>query len=301
VGSGPDEFFHLRKWMGENGFDEAFQKRIRMALSWLAVPGRDAYQAEVDLHNLALGYAWEIEQRIISGTWKQVTEQLGQLEASAKNLAGDLQTLGRAAQTILYKEACAGRTALFDEADINGLFVELRYMDETGPPIFTAPGIPPEMEQTPPQDLGAEVRPESRPGWPPRSLATAWTSRALALAEACKEGARIAKAQTNIGGRRKANDRYFGTPEMQLLKECAVLLKTLGRDDSKAYRLAKVAHQLATGEMPKLNWASETKRVFVPWWKDVRKWWGNQANAPKKIQEKIKNGPHGEPRRPARN
>lgn len=299
--SGPDEFFHLRKWMSGNGFDEAFQKRIRMALSWLAVPEREAYLTEMDLHNLALGYAWEIEQRISSGTWKQVTEQLGQLEASAKNLARDLQALGRAAQTILYKEACTGKTALFDEADIHGLFVELRYMDVTGPPIFTAPENPREVEQNPPQGTGAEVSPGPGPGWPPRSLATAWTNRAHALAEACKEGARIARAQTNIGGRRRANDRYFGTPEMQLLKDCAVLLKTLGRDDSKAYRLAKVAHQLATGEMPKLNWASETKRVFVPWWKEVRKWLGLEAKAPKEIREKINQGPHAGPRRPARN
>jgi len=301
VGFGPEEFFHLRMWMKGRASDEAFQKRIRLALSWLAVPERDAYLAEVDLHNLARGYAWEIEQRSSSGTWKQVTEQLGQLETSARNLARDLQTLGRAAQTILYKEACAGKTALFDEADIHGLFVAIRYMDISGPPIFTAPENPPGVEQPPPQDPGAEVSPAPKPGWLPRSLATAWTSRAQALAEACKEGARIARAQTNIGGRRKANDRYFGTPEMQLLKDCAVLLKTLGRDDSKAYRLAKTAHQLATGEVPNSNWASETKRVFLPWWDQVSMWWGREDKAPKEIREKIKQGPHAGPRRPARN
>ena len=301
MGFGSEEFFHLRMWMSSKASDEAFQKRIRLALSWLAVPERDSYLAEVDLHNLALGYSSQLGDRLDGGNWKGVTEELSQLEASARDLARDLQALGMAAQSVLLKEACVGRPALFKAADINGLFAGFEYLDGPGTPEFTIVGNQPGIEQNPSQDPGTHVTLGPRLGRPLRHVEPEWICRTEALAEACQEAVRIARAQTDIGGRRKATDRYFGTPEMQLMTDCAVLLKTLGRDDSRAYRLAKAVHQLVSGKVPNPDWASEAKRVFVPWWAKVGKWWGNKANAPKKIQEKIKNGPQGEPRRPARN
>ncbi len=301
MGLGFDEFFHLRTWMDGKASDEDFTKWIRTALSWLAVPGRDAFLAEVDLHNLALGYSSQLEERLDGGSWKQVTEQLSQVEASARNLARDLQALELAAQSVLLKEACVGHPGLFEAADISGLFGGYEYLDEPGSPRITIVGNQLKVEQNPNQELGAQLSSEFRLGRPLRPLGPEWIIRVEALATACHEGARIARVQTNIGGRRKATDRYFGTPEMQLMTDCAALLKKLGRDESKAYRLAKATHQLVSGEIPKRDWASEAKRIFVPWWTQVGKWWGNEAKAPKRIQEKIKNGPQGEPRRPSRN
>ena len=118
-----------------------------------------------------------------------------------------------------------------------------------------------------------------------------------ALAAVCKEGARIAEERAGKRGRRTALGDMQGSPELQLLVECADQLKQLGQDDSKAFALAKVVHHIVTRKEPAPDWAGEERRQFNRWWATVREWRGRESVAPEEIQILLKTGPQSLPKR----
>lgn len=276
--------------------DAEIRAKVRSAEILLGAKDGDASQARTQILNLAYSHQQTLEEEAEGGTWRQSANQLDDLAASANRLAAQFKHLKEGALRLILVEACLEKVGIRDMADIDGLVAELQHgqflgpvfegnvrWDDDGPaiPVLDPSGIP-SLNSGP---LAV------------RTIGPRWISRLEALAAVCQAGARIAQERAGKKGRRTAIGDELGSPELQLLVECAAQLKQLGRDDSKAFALAKVVHHLVTRKSPAPSWAGEAKRQFNPWWAKVRIWWGRESEAPEDIQILIKSGPQALPRR----
>lgn len=271
--------------------------KVRSAEVLLCGKDGDSVQARTQILNLAFSHQQALESESEGGKWSEVVDQLDALAASANQMAGQFKHLNEGALRLLLKEACIEQEGSRGIADIDGLVPESQHGQFLGPfleghvrwendaepavPVLDSSGIPT-------VDGGPHAV---------RWISPRWVSRIEALASVCQDGARIAQKRAGKKGRRTAIGDELGSPELQLLVECAAQLKQLGRDDSKAFALAKVVHHLVTRKSPDPYWAGEAKRQFNPWWAKVRAWWGRESEAPEDIQILLKSGPQALPRR----
>ncbi|BDU70255.1 hypothetical protein GETHOR_23560 [Geothrix oryzae] len=276
--------------------DPKFRAKIRAAEVLLCGESGDASQARTQIYNLALSYQQALAVDAEGGTWKQSADQLDALAANASQMAGQFKYLKEGARRLLLMEACPEQEDLRGMADINGLEPEFQFGQFLGAPLDgnvrwedEGPGIPTlDPSGIPSLDPRPRAVRESRPRW---------ISRMEALAAVCRDGAKIAQERAAKRGKRTALGDTYGSPELQLLRECADQLVKLGRDDTKAFALAKVVRQLVTRVAPSQDWATEAKRQFTPWWTRVREWSGREMEAPEDIQCLLKCGPQALPKR----
>ncbi|MBI1753533.1 MAG: hypothetical protein HYR61_13105 [Acidobacteria bacterium] len=275
----------------------AIKAKVRSAEILLCGKFADAVQARTQILNLAYSHQQALEAEAEGGTWRQSADQLDALAVNAIQMAGQFKHLKEGALRLLLMEACLEQESIRGMADIGGLVPELQHGTFLGPilegrvqwnddpepiiPILDSSGIP----SIDPGPLAV------------RDVGPRWISRIEALATVCQEGARIAQERAGKRGRRTALGDVQGSPELQLLVECAAQFMRLGRDDAKAFTLAKVVHQVVTRIPPSQDWGTEAKRQFNPWWAKVRAWWGRELEAPEDIQILLKSGPQSLPKR----
>lgn len=263
---------------------------VREALNSLGQPGEDEFALRVAFNNLAHGYAAVRSHETVFGKWGETASQLRELAAAGEALAAQLRDLNAGARTFLARRLEELQSANEDLGDLTGLFPEL---------VRVPPGL-----GTPPDDVepmtgaivisivlgeGAHRVRERGPQWP---------MRVKALADAALLAARAAESRAQRGGLRTVSADFFGSAKLQLLHDCAKELHRRGKPAASAYRLARAVHQVVTGEAPSTHWAGEAWRRFRPWWDQVEPWVGKEAEAPAEIQQLLRGGLQGVPKRP---
>lgn len=277
--------------------DPEIKSKIRSAEILLCGKDGDAVQARTQILNLAYSHQQALDAESEGGKWSEVVDQLGALAASANQMAGQFKHLNEGALRLLLVEACVEQEKMRELADIGGLLPESQYGQFLGPileghvrwendaepavPVLDSSGIPT-------VDGGPHAV---------RWIGPRWISRIEALASVCQDGARIAGDRASKRGRRTALGDMCGSPELQLLVECSAQLRRLGRDESKAFALAKVVHHVVMRKLPDEYWADEERRLFSDWREMERKWSGRESEAPEDIQRLLKNGPQSLPKR----
>lgn len=277
--------------------DAEIRAKVRSAEILLGAKDGDTSQARTQVLNLAYSHQQALVEDEEGGTWREAANQLDALAELANRMAGNFKRIKDGAERVLLLEACREQEGLREMADIDGLTLEASYGRYLGPILDRKVRWDDDGEPAVPE-LDSSGVPTLEGGTTAvRWIGPRWISRMEALASVCEDGARIAGERAGKRGRRTALGDMEGSPELQLLVECATELKRLGQDDSKAFALAKVVHQVVTRIPPSQDWATEAKRQFSPWWARVREWWGRESEAPEDIQILLKRGPQALPKR----
>jgi len=279
--------------------DPRMKAKVRSAEILLCGKDGDAVQARTQILNLAYSYKQALEVEPEGGTWGQSADQLDTMAATANLLASQFKHLKEGALRLLLLDACQEQEGIRGLADIYGLVPELQHGQFLGPALDG--NVRWEGDGAAIPTLDPSGIPSLDPGLQAvRENGRRWVSRIEALAVVCQAGVKIAKGRAKTRGKRTTLGDLEGSPVLQLIGECAAHLKQLGRDDAKAFSLAKVVHQVVMRTPPSDNWGTEAKRQFNPWWAIVREWWGRESEAPEDIRHLLRSGPQSIPKRRSR-
>ena len=262
---------------------KAVPEEVQPALEWLRRPGESESTLRVAFNNLALAYAAAYDYERSFGKLAGTAAQLQMLASAADALAVQLRDLNDGGRRLLASLAKGADRLRYREGNLQGVLPQVKRIPHGPGPLRV------ELE-------GATIefgRDAAQAQW----VSPPWLTRTQALADASREAARRAALEGQQGGRRTIASDLLGSPELQLLVECAKELHAREKEDAYTLRLARVVHELVTGEAPSRHWAKEAHRLFRAWWVQVKDAIGEEAKAPEEIRKLIEAGPQSLPKR----